>query len=72
MKKVIKVNNIDCAVCAKNLENAVAKIEGVNSVTVNFMAQKIILDYDENNAEVFAKIKKTAKDLEPDWEFIGI
>ena len=72
MKKVIKVNNIDCAVCAKNLENAVAKMDGVKSVSVNFMAGKMILDYEDAATDLFDRIKKTAKSMEPDWEFVGI
>ena len=47
MKKVIKVENMDCAVCAKKLETAVSKLDGVKSVNVNFMAGKMTLDYDE-------------------------
>lgn len=62
---------MDCAVCAKKLETAVSKLDGVKSVNVNFMAGKMTLDYDETATDLFGKIKKTAKDLEPDWE-LGI
>ena len=60
---------VDCANCAAKVEAAVKKIDGVNDVTVNFMAQKMVLDaddarYDEILKEVIAMSKK----VEPDCE----
>ena len=71
MKKVVRVKNIDCANCAA-LERAVAKIDGVTFVNVNFMGEKMTLEYDDNKPEVLVEIKKTANKLEPDWEIIGL
>ena len=71
MKKVVRIKNLDCANCAAALERAVAKIDGVNSVNVSFIGEKITLDYDENK-NVLDEIKTAAKKLEPDWEFIGL
>lgn len=71
MKKVVRVKNMDCANCAAALERAVAKIDGVNSVNVSFIGEKMTLDYDENK-NVIDEIKTAAKKLEPDWEFIGL
>lgn len=71
MKKVVRIKNLDCANCAAALERAVAKIDGVNSVNVSFIGEKMTLDYDENK-NVLEEIKTTAKKLEPDWEFIGL
>lgn len=71
MKKVLKIE-VDCAVCANKIQDGVSKIEGVNSVTVNFMTQKMILDIDDDKFdEVFKKVIKTAKKIEPDFEVIG-
>lgn len=39
MTKTYKIE-VDCANCAREMEEAAAKISGVQSVTVNFMAQK--------------------------------
>ena len=41
MKKIYKIE-VDCAVCAQKIEAAIKKIEGVNSVQVNFITQKMI------------------------------
>ena len=71
MKKVFKIE-VDCAVCANKIQEGVAKISGVNSVTVNFMTQKMILDIDDDKfEEVFKQVIKTAKRIEPDFEVIG-
>ncbi len=72
MKKVVKIKNMDCANCAAALERAIAKIDGITSVTVNFMAEKIVFEYDESKTGVFEEIKKVARKLEPDWEIIGL
>lgn len=71
MKKIVRIKNLDCANCAAALERAVAKIDGVNSVNVSFIGEKMTLDYDENK-NVLEEIKTAAKKLEPDWEFIGL
>ena len=68
MKKRYKFE-VDCANCAAKVEEAVKKIDGVNDATVNFMAQKRVLDadgarFDESLKEVIAVAKK----VEPDCE----
>ena len=42
MKKTYKIE-VDCANGAREMEEASAKVKGVASVTVNFMAQKMIV-----------------------------
>ena len=71
MKKVVRIKNLECANCAAAVERAVAKIDGVNSVNVSFIGEKMTLDYDENK-NVLEEIKTAAKKLEPDCEFIGL
>ena len=39
MKKAFKLDEIDCANCARELQEGLAKLEGVTSVSVNFMTQ---------------------------------
>ena len=71
MKKVYKIE-VDCTNCANKIQEGVSKIEGVNSVNVNFMTQKMIIDInDDVYDEVFKKVVKTAKKIEPDFEVIG-
>lgn len=57
MKKVFKLEDLDCANCAAKMENAISKIEGVESANVSFMTQKMTICADE---EKFDKIMKQA------------
>nr|WP_326184112.1 cation transporter [uncultured Oscillibacter sp.] len=60
---------IDCANCAAKVEEAVKKIDGVNSVTINFMAQKLVLDADDARFDdILNQVIATAKKVEPDCE----
>ena len=43
MKKVFKID-IDCANCAAKVEEAAKKLPNVNSVTINYITQKMTLD----------------------------
>ena len=71
MKKVYKIE-VDCAVCANKIQDAVSKIDGVKSVSVNFMTQKMILDIEDSQYdEIYKKVIKTAKKVEPDFEVLG-
>ena len=71
MKKVYKIE-VDCAVCANKIQDAICKIEGVKSASVNFMTQKMILDIEDSQyEEVYKKVVKTAKKVEPDFEVLG-
>ena len=51
MKKVFKLQDLDCANCAAKMEQAISKIEGVHSVRVNFMTQKMTLEADDARFE---------------------
>ena len=67
MKKVIQMQDLDCANCAAKMEDGIRKIDGVISVSINFMSQKMILEVaDGKFDEVITKIKATIKKIEPD------
>lgn len=60
---------IDCANCAAKVEDAVKKIDGVNAVTINFMAQKLVLDADDARFdEILQEVIAVSKKVEPDCE----
>ena len=44
MNNVIKICGLDCANCARELEEEISKIDGVLSASVDFMAQKVYAD----------------------------
>lgn len=67
MKKVIALQDLDCANCAAKMENGIRKITGVNSVSISFMTQKMTLDLDDNNVEqVLKEVKAVCRRIEPD------
>ena len=72
MKKTIKLEDLDCANCAAKLEKAIAGIDGVQRATVSFMAQKILLEADDDKFDdILKEIKKTAKKVVPDCTILG-
>lgn len=71
MKKVFMLEDLDCAHCAAKMEDAIAKLDGVNSVTVSFLAQKLTLDADDEKFDdIFKKVQKIVKKTEPDCRII--
>ena len=67
MKKAFKFRDIDCANCAQEIENAAAKIAGVNKVRVNFLSERMTLDAEDARFDaVLDEIKKIVKTIEPD------
>ena len=58
MKKKFNLEDLDCANCAAKMENAISKLDGVQKVTVNFLAQKLTLEADDAR---FDKIVKQAQ-----------
>ena len=55
MVKVLKVEDLDCAHCAAKIEDAIKKLDGVNSATVSFLAQKITVDVDDDPRAAYFK-----------------
>ena len=71
MKKVYKLEDLDCANCAAKMERAVARIEGVSSIHISFITQKMIIELDETKAdEIIREVIKTCKRVEPDCTII--
>lgn len=67
MKSKFKMNGLDCANCASELERAIQKIDGIESVTISFMTLKMELEYDEaRKEEILQNVKKVIKKEEPD------
>ena len=70
MKKVIQMRNLECAHCASKMEQQIAKLEGVNSVTISFMTQKMTVEFEDsaNEKSVMKAVLKACKKVEPDCE----
>lgn len=69
MKKTYKIE-VDCANCANLMEGATRKISGVKDAVVNFMTQKMIVEFEEGQEPktVMEDVRKACKKVEPDCE----
>lgn len=69
MKKIYKIE-IDCANCANKIENKLKKLDGINSVNINFMMSKMTVDYKDNIniEEKLKEIIKISKKVDLDFE----
>ncbi|MBQ7923210.1 MAG: cation transporter [Clostridia bacterium] len=69
MKIKIKLNGLCCANCAAKIEEKTAKLDGVGSVSVNFLTEKMILTAEEAKLEgIKEQIEKIVHKIEPDVE----
>ena len=64
------IRDRDCANCANLMEDTTRKVEGVASATVNFMTQKMIVEFEEGQdaKKVMKNVLKACRKVEPDCE----
>ena len=69
MKKTYKID-VDCANCANKMEDAAKNTAGVKDATVNFMALKMIVEFEEgaDAKAVMKDVLKNCKKVEDDCE----
>jgi len=69
MQKTYKIE-VDCANCARKMEEAAKKVEGVANATVSFMTQKMNVEFAEDTEEkaVMKAVLKACKKVESDCE----
>lgn len=69
MKKKFKIE-VDCANCALKMQDAANQVQGVKSVNIGFMTQKMTVDFEDgaNQEAVMNEIVKACKKVEPDCE----
>ncbi len=69
MKKTYRIE-VDCANCANLIEDATRRVSGVASATVNFMTQKMIVEFEDGQDvdAVMRKVLKACRKVEPDCE----
>lgn len=66
MKKVFKLDEVDCAVCAANMETGVKKIKGVNSAVVSYVTQKLLIECEEGELDrILDEAQKIIKKVDP-------
>lgn len=66
INKTIYLLNLDCANCAQKIEDSIKKIDGVISVDVNAITQKMYMKVEKNKYdEIIKKIVKEINLIEP-------
>lgn len=71
MRKVFKLEDLDCANCAAKMERAIAKIDGVDSANVSFLSQKMTIEADDARFDgIIKEVVKICKKIEPDCKVI--
>lgn len=52
MEKSLKIEGMTCAACAKAVERASKKLDGVSEATVNYATEKLTVKYDESKLQL--------------------
>ena len=65
MKKTYEID-VDCANCANKMEDAAKRTDGVKDATVNFMALKMIVEFEDGQdpKAVMKNVLKNCKKVE--------
>ena len=63
-------SEVDCTNCAKLMEDVTRKTAGVKDAAVNFMAQKMVVEFEDGQDDkaVMKEVLKACKKVEPDCE----
>ena len=67
MKKKYKVD-VDCAACAVKMEGAAKKVDGVADASINFMAAKMTVEFEDgaDEKETMTEVLKACRKVESD------
>ena len=62
--------DVDCANCAAKMECAINKLDGVSNATVNFLTQKLTIEFADTADEKALKkaVLKACRKFEPDCD----
>jgi copper chaperone CopZ len=71
MKKTFEMEDLDCAHCAAKMEEAIRKLDGVKSVTVSYIAQKFVLEAEDDRFDdILKEAVKICRKVEPDCRIL--
>ena len=67
MKKKYKID-VDCAACAVKMEDAAKKVDGVADASINFMAARMTVEFDDgaDETDTMKKVLKACRKVESD------
>ena len=70
MKKIFKLNEVDCPNCAAKMEREINKLDEIENASVSYLTQKLIVEADEINDILLDKIQELIKKIEPDCKIV--
>lgn len=71
MRKIFKLEDLDCANCAAKMEDAINKIDGVEKATISFMTQKLTLVADDKRFDAIVdEAQRACARFEPDCTIV--
>ena len=71
MKKSYRIQDLDCPHCAAKIENAIGKIDGVESARLSFLTRRLTISAAEDQFDaILREAVRIAKRLEPDCAII--
>ena len=72
MKKSYDLVDLDCAVCAQKMQDAIAKIDGIDGAEVSFIKQKMTIEFADgaDPERIMKKVCKAISKVEPDCEVV--
>ena len=71
MKKTFRLVDLDCANCARKMEEAINKLDGVEAASVSFMTQKLTIEAEEDRFPTLMKeVVRCIRRVEPDCEVV--
>ena len=71
MKKTFEIKNLDCAVCAGKVADAINKLPEIDNAEIDFLTKKLSVESTTKNWEkLMHKVIKTCHKIEPDCEIV--
>ena len=66
MKKVFKLRDLDCANCARKMEDAIRKIDGVQNASINLITERLSIEYEGDVERILHAAAAACKKIESD------
>lgn len=71
MKKTWMMEDLDCAHCAMKMEEAIRRLPGVTSVSVNYLSARLTIEAEEADLpRLFKEAAAICKKIEPDCRLL--
>jgi len=71
IKKVFKMEELDCANCAAKMEALINKIDGVEKANISFMTMKLTIEAEEEKiSDILKEAQKACNQIEPDCRIL--